>query len=133
MKDWEALYKMVKFCGQLINDEESVDFGKTCGTLLIPERKDGKSYLICRKCGYTVTVENSGDYTERTIIQHTEKEHTLIIEGAEDLSMPTIAIDCPKCSHTKAWFMQLQTRRADESMTIFYRCQKCYNTWKELD
>ena len=30
------------------------------------------------------------------------------------------------CDSKKAFFMQIQTRSADEPMTIFYRCCKCH-------
>lgn len=35
--------------------------------------------------------------------------------------------------HPRAYFMQLQTRSADEPMTTFYRCcnNECQNKWKE--
>lgn len=29
---------------------------------------------------------------------------------------------CPKCEHPRAYFMQIQTRSADEPMTTFYKC-----------
>ncbi|XP_014217621.1 DNA-directed RNA polymerase III subunit RPC10 [Copidosoma floridanum] len=40
---------------------------------------------------------------------------------------------CPKCSHDRAYFMQIQTRSADEPMTIFYRCcnSLCNHQWRE--
>lgn len=40
---------------------------------------------------------------------------------------------CPKCSHDKAYFMQIQTRSADEPMTTFYKCcnHDCGAQWKE--
>ncbi|MES1905882.1 MAG: DNA-directed RNA polymerase III subunit RPC10, partial [Paramarteilia canceri] len=38
---------------------------------------------------------------------------------------------CPKCAYTKAYFMQIQTRSADEPMTTFYRCVSCTHRWKE--
>ncbi|CAG2108907.1 unnamed protein product [Medioppia subpectinata] len=38
---------------------------------------------------------------------------------------------CPKCDHKRAYFMQLQTRSADEPMTTFYRCCSCSHRWKD--
>src|SRR5438067_2337643 len=38
---------------------------------------------------------------------------------------------CPKCEHDRAYFMQLQTRSADEPMTTFYRCCSCGFRWKD--
>ncbi|VDN06902.1 unnamed protein product [Thelazia callipaeda] len=40
---------------------------------------------------------------------------------------------CPRCAGERAYFMQLQTRSADEPMTVFYRCAntECAHRWKE--
>ena len=40
---------------------------------------------------------------------------------------------CPKCAHAKAFFMQIQTRSADEPMTTFYKCckQECGHRWRD--
>lgn len=40
---------------------------------------------------------------------------------------------CPKCAHNRAFFMQIQTRSADEPMTTFYKCANfsCGARWKE--
>lgn len=40
---------------------------------------------------------------------------------------------CPKCGFGRAYFMQIQTRSADEPMTTFYRCcnHECNHYWRE--
>ncbi|KAK2161113.1 hypothetical protein LSH36_121g09042 [Paralvinella palmiformis] len=40
---------------------------------------------------------------------------------------------CPKCSHKRAFFMQIQTRSADEPMTTFYKCcnMQCGHRWRD--
>ena len=38
---------------------------------------------------------------------------------------------CPDCGHRRAYYTQVQTRSADEPMTIFYRCTACKHHWKE--
>ena len=42
-------------------------------------------------------------------------------------------IKCPKCDHDRAFFMQIQTRSADEPMTTFYKCcaATCGYRWKD--
>ncbi|ORD99633.1 RPC10 [Hepatospora eriocheir] len=39
-------------------------------------------------------------------------------------------VECPKCNYNRALFKEIQTRSADEPMTIFYRCLKCSYNWK---
>jgi len=41
------------------------------------------------------------------------------------------AFKCGRCKARETTFFQLQTRSADEPMTIFIRCIKCGNRWKE--
>lgn len=38
---------------------------------------------------------------------------------------------CPKCGHNQAYYLQVQTRSADEPMTTYYRCVKCAHNWKD--
>jgi DNA-directed RNA polymerase III subunit RPC11 len=40
---------------------------------------------------------------------------------------------CDKCGNTKAYFLQIQIRSADEPMTLFFRCTKvgCHHQWRE--
>ena len=40
---------------------------------------------------------------------------------------------CPKCGHLRAYFMQIQTRSADEPMTTFYKCCEisCGHRWRD--
>lgn len=40
---------------------------------------------------------------------------------------------CGKCGNGRAYFMQMQTRSADEPMTTFYKCcnQTCGYNWRE--
>ncbi|XP_046984592.1 DNA-directed RNA polymerase III subunit RPC10 isoform X2 [Schistocerca americana] len=40
---------------------------------------------------------------------------------------------CPKCSNPRAYFMQIQTRSADEPMTTFYKCCNpvCGHRWRD--
>ena len=44
-----------------------------------------------------------------------------------------LIVTCPKCEHPRAYFMQIQTRSADEPMSIFYKCcnHECQHQWNE--
>jgi DNA-directed RNA polymerase subunit M len=46
-------------------------------------------------------------------------------------TLPTTRVECPKCKNNLAEWWLLQTRKADESETRFYRCTKCKFTWRE--
>ncbi|KCZ73990.1 hypothetical protein H311_05048, partial [Anncaliia algerae PRA109] len=36
-----------------------------------------------------------------------------------------------ECGETRVSYFQMQTRSADEPMTIFYKCTSCKATWRE--
>ena len=38
---------------------------------------------------------------------------------------------CEQCGHNRAYYIQMQTRSADEPMTVFYKCAKCGRRSKE--
>ncbi|KAM3827052.1 DNA-directed RNA polymerase III subunit RPC10 isoform 1-T1 [Vipera latastei] len=48
-------------------------------------------------------------------------------------NVDSTAEPCPKCGHPRAYFMQLQTRSADEPMTTFYKCcsARCGHRWRD--
>ncbi len=41
------------------------------------------------------------------------------------------AATCPKCTYHQAYFMEIQTRSADEPATLFFKCVKCGAQWRE--
>ncbi|XP_057717484.1 DNA-directed RNA polymerase III subunit RPC10 isoform X1 [Corythoichthys intestinalis] len=48
-------------------------------------------------------------------------------------NVDSTAETCPKCEHPRAYFMQIQTRSADEPMTTFYKCcnAQCGHRWRD--
>uniref|UniRef100_A0A8C4RNT4 DNA-directed RNA polymerase III subunit RPC10 n=1 Tax=Erpetoichthys calabaricus TaxID=27687 RepID=A0A8C4RNT4_ERPCA len=48
-------------------------------------------------------------------------------------NVDSTAETCPKCEHALAYFMQIQTRSADEPMTTFYKCcsSQCGHCWRD--
>ena len=52
-----------------------------------------------------------------------------ILEG--NLSMATDRFRCSRCTKKLCSYYELQTRSADEPMTIFIRCLNCGKQWKQ--
>lgn len=106
-------------------------FCDKCGSTLQNEltKTDDKTKLVlkCYKCGLETKPES--DKPEKTVIDN--KEQIDIIEKEDQKNMPTIEINCPKCSNRKAYWWMLQTRSGDEPTTQFFRCLKCKHTWRQ--
>jgi len=52
-------------------------------------------------------------------------EESGISQGEEDYTIHNSRVRCPQCKLNHTSFTQLQTRSADEPMTIFWYCHKC--------
>ena len=106
-------------------------FCEKCGSTLQNEltKTDYKTKLVlkCYKCGWETKPDS--DKPEKTVIDN--KEQIDIIEKEDQKDMPTIEINCPKCSNRKAYWWMLQTRSGDEPTTQFFRCLKCKHTWRQ--
>ncbi|MEM1657547.1 MAG: transcription factor S [Candidatus Jordarchaeales archaeon] len=110
-----------------------MNFCPKCGMLMYPEKAKNEVKLICRSCGHQENLPSN--YKERFVvkreIEHSPKDKTLILdEELEVKTLPTAKAVCPKCGNTTAYYWQVQTRRADEASTIFFRCTICKHTWR---
>lgn len=94
-------------------------FCKKCGGLLIP--KEGK--MFCKECN---SVCEDGILREKK-----KKGKEMGVMNKVDEHLPETKADCPKCGHGKAYYWTLQTRGADEPETIFFKCVKCGNIWRQ--
>ena len=112
-----------------------VSFCPRCGTMMRPQRKSGKVVLVCPKCGYVMEASDKdrGRYKLRKRIEHTEKEKIIVIDESKiPKVLPTTkGVVCPKCGNNEAYYWVVQTRRADEPPTRFFRCTKCGYVWRE--
>ena len=106
-----------------------------CGSLMRPKTEGGRRVLYCPKCGY-VQEHQGGTLSISRSIVHTEREKLVVIEqGTEQPRTLPVAKDvtCPKCGHNEAYYWVMQTRRADEPPTRFYKCTKCGHVWREYE
>ncbi|KAK4877425.1 hypothetical protein RN001_009931 [Aquatica leii] len=91
-------------------------FCSLCGNLLFVEAAEtGKLRFACKLCPLFRNIT-------KTLASRKAWKN---VDSTEET--------CPKCSHPKAYFMQLQTRSADEPMTTFYRCcnHECSHNWRD--
>ncbi|KAI2666065.1 DNA-directed RNA polymerase III subunit RPC10 [Labeo rohita] len=108
-------------------------FCPTCGNVLIVEEGQRCFRFACNTCPYVHNI--------------TRKEVDDVLGGSaawENVdSTPGKTVyntfsfffkePCPKCEHPRAYFMQIQTRSADEPMTTFYKCcnPQCGHRWRD--
>jgi len=90
--------------------------------------------LKCRKCGKEVALKKDAKIERVSIREELthEIEDIPVIEDDID-TLPTRREICEKCGNDVAFYWQVQTRSADESMTTFFRCKKCKHTWREYE
>ncbi len=102
-----------------------------------PKRKDGKTILVCPKCGYTLDPDEKtgASYKISSKIKHSPKEKTIVIDSEAPETLPKLkdVVYCPKCGHNEVYYWIMQTRAADEPPTRFYRCVKCGHVWREYE
>lgn len=84
--------------------------------------------LACSTCDYKREIDI--EITE-TVKYTRNKEEKILDEDKEWKHADTTETICPRCHHTKAFYIQMQTRSGDEGSTLFYKCSGCKHTWKE--
>ncbi|VDN59191.1 unnamed protein product [Dracunculus medinensis] len=105
-------------------------FCPICGALLNVDEGEHCFRFSCRICPYV-----------QPIIRLVKGRHIpsskaidVIIGGPRAWDNAQITNEtCPRCRNSRAYYLQIQTRSADEPMTIFYRCASsdCAHRWKE--
>lgn len=105
-------------------------FCPTCANLLIVEESSEGMRFSCVTCPYVFPIKKRVSYK----IYPKLKALDDVLGGADAWkNVDSTDEPCPKCAHPRAYFMQVQTRSADEPMTLFYKCcsPACGHRWKE--
>ncbi|KAI6191222.1 DNA-directed RNA polymerase subunit [Aphelenchoides bicaudatus] len=105
-------------------------FCPVCGSFLLVRGGTSSNVFACDTCAYKLPV--STHISSRLYPKLKDLDEVLGGPGAWANAEVTDE-QCPKCSNGRAYFMQLQTRSADEPATIFYRCAsaECAHRWKD--
>ncbi|KNH48529.1 hypothetical protein EDEG_05088 [Edhazardia aedis USNM 41457] len=96
-----------------------------CHNLLILENNGLRNTLNCKACPYVYDLTKK---IVKTYKNQTKTPDKLVYGGENELKY---AAKCVKCNCEIAMYIEMQTRSADEPMTIFYQCVECRTTWKE--
>ncbi|EEB13694.1 DNA-directed RNA polymerases III 12.5 kDa polypeptide, putative [Pediculus humanus corporis] len=105
-------------------------FCPTCANVLGVEEGERSLRFACHTCPYIFNIARkvSSRYYPRL------KEVDDVLGGSAAWeNVDSTEERCPKCSHSRAYFMQIQTRSADEPMTTFYKCcnPECGHRWRD--
>ncbi|XP_065173912.1 DNA-directed RNA polymerase III subunit RPC10 [Atheta coriaria] len=107
-----------------------ISYCPLCGNLMFLQQGSGRMQLTCNVCPIVQPIKQT--ITSRTFYKL--KEIDEVLGGAEAWkNVDNTEERCPKCAHPRAYFMQIQTRSADEPMTTFYRCcsVECGHNWRD--
>ena len=110
-------------------------FCPRCGSLMVPRNIDGKVVWVCPSCGYREEANNPTAITLlKQRIKHDEKEKLVVIDQTKKPeALPKTRAICPRCGYHEAYYWVVQTRKADEPPTRFFKCVRCGYVWREYD
>jgi DNA-directed RNA polymerase subunit M len=111
-----------------------MEFCPKCGSMLVPQKTEGKVVMMCPKCEYVLkeTPEKSDNKVGGKVITHNLQQQVTVIGKSDEVdTMPTMRMECPKCGNMLVYVWQVQTRGGDEASTQFFRCTKCNHTFRE--
>ncbi|CAO3659500.1 unnamed protein product [Umbelopsis vinacea] len=104
-------------------------FCPSCANILLVDSEGGQAFN-CQTCPYTFQIRDV--HTSRKDLKRKEVDDVLGGAAAWE-NVDSTEVECEKCGHGRAYFMQIQIRSADEPSSIFYKCcnDKCQNQWRE--
>ncbi|XP_065210806.1 DNA-directed RNA polymerase III subunit RPC10 [Planococcus citri] len=110
--------------------ETSLHFCPRCSNILTFSKVSQQVRYTCNSCPYIFNL-NRDISMNRTYFKLKGIDALLGGEKAWE-NVDSTDERCPSCSHPRAYFMQLQTRSADEPMTTFYKCcnHECGHRWR---
>lgn len=99
-------------------------FCPTCANLLLIEKTMADFRFFCRTCPYIFVLEHK--FKQKMTLDRKEVDDVLGGKEAWE-NVDQIDAQCPvtTCGSSRAYFMQIQIRSADEPMTAFFKCVKC--------
>ena len=110
-----------------------MDFCPKCETRLRPNESSVTSF--CRKCKQDIVLSSriAKLSSNGTAARYKDIVFAINNQEAQLNVLPTTRIECPKCSHNRAYYRTLEIWDDDGDTMDFliYRCTKCQKTWRE--
>ncbi|EAY09943.1 hypothetical protein TVAG_482170 [Trichomonas vaginalis G3] len=103
-------------------------FCPACGNLLLVDTSGDRTQLKCRACNFVMGFV--GRTVQSAPLNPLDVKALITNDDAMSFQNKTQA-RCDKCGHNEAFFTEIQIRSADEPATLFFKCCKCGNTWRE--
>ena len=106
-------------------------FCPTCGNILLIEKGAASFRYFCKTCSYVFNVNQK---IKRVQTFEDKKVIDLIYDEEKEWSLrPITEKSCKQCNNNKCYYVEQQTRSADEPTTYYYRCtnKDCGYTWSE--
>jgi DNA-directed RNA polymerase III subunit RPC11 len=107
-----------------------LSFCPNCANVLVIEEGASCFRFACNTCPFIQNI--SGKMTSRKYCKLKEIDDVLGGAAAWE-NVNSTEETCPKCGNSRAYFMQIQTRSADEPMTNFFKCcnHQCGHRWRD--
>eukprot|EP00732_Lithocolla_globosa_P008530 Lithocolla_globosa_v1_NODE_12301_length_439_cov_10.141388.p1 type:complete len:107 gc:universal NODE_12301_length_439_cov_10.141388:394-74(-) len=103
-------------------------FCPTCANILLVNSNSAEMQFFCNTCPYIHPITQQ--FSSKVPLERKQVDDVL---GGSDAwkNVDSTEVDCPACEHTRAYFMQIQIRSADEPMTTFYKCCECGERFRD--
>ncbi|KAL7428857.1 hypothetical protein ACHAXH_001215 [Discostella pseudostelligera] len=94
-------------------------------------RSGSRNTFACSTCPYSHAISPNTSHIQKSYPTNRKKVDDILGGANAWENVDKTAAVCPSCSHTEAYFLQMQIRSADEPMSVFYKCVKCSNQWND--
>ena len=108
-----------------------MNFCEQCGSRLLPNHQDSRQ--SCRKCGFEIELaQNHGWNAKPRLLKNANNVVILDPDEANIHVLPSIKIDCPKCTHNRAYSQIIEIGQEDGITDVqLNRCTNCGHSWRE--
>ena len=108
-----------------------MNFCEQCGSRLLTNQQQSRQ--SCRKCGFEIEISESHEWNSQLKLLKTANNIVIIDPDEANINvLPSIKVDCPKCSHDRAYSQIIEIGQEDGVIDVqLNRCTSCGHSWRE--